>query len=106
MKKMYARMYAYSNEVPERKKGVLTSGKKYEILFIESSFAFYIKGDYGQEVYCLFKGCSHLDGKNWETIKIYRNDNNFLRFWEKRIIIFSWILLTLIFLSMLYLIVI
>lgn len=43
----------------------LTEGKKYEIQEVTGKDSFWIKSDNGSNLYCLYKCCSHLNGKDW-----------------------------------------
>ena len=43
----------------------ITKGKKYAISK-ENEISFSIRDDAGDELFCLKKGCAHLDGGNWQ----------------------------------------
>lgn len=47
----------------------ITKGKQYETLEGSSELSFRIKDDAGDEIYCLYNGCDHLNGDNWIKVK-------------------------------------
>lgn len=50
--------------------GYLTANKKYNIIEEDYFGGFRIKSDTGQLIYCLFKGCSHLEYNDWTITEI------------------------------------
>ena len=46
----------------------LTPGKVYDIYEVDG-YGFLMIDDEGDELSCLFIGCAHLDGRNWEVIR-------------------------------------
>lgn len=47
----------------------ITKGKQYETSEGRSELSFRIKDDSGYEIYCLYNGCSHLNGNRWIKVK-------------------------------------
>jgi len=44
---------------------LLTKGKKYETSEGKTELSFRINDDRGNELYCLYAGCAHLNLSNW-----------------------------------------
>ena len=63
-----ATLFAVADEVPASV-GYLTAGKQYEVLPTSDNTAFLIVGDAGFKSYCLWEGCAHLDGGNWQRVE-------------------------------------
>ncbi len=57
----------YAIAPKRRYESYITPGKKYEITSIESTM-FTIIDDDGSILYCLEKGCPHLDEHNWKLV--------------------------------------
>lgn len=51
----------------------IVAGKVYEVEVVEDGISFHIDCEYpdGEEVkpFCLFRGCAHLDGNDWEIVE-------------------------------------
>lgn len=47
----------------------ITKGKQYETSQGYSELSFRIKDDVGDEIYCLYNGCDHLNGRSWIKVK-------------------------------------
>lgn len=43
----------------------LTPGKRYAVTSHSDKYGFIIEADDGAEINCLWRGCPHLDGRNW-----------------------------------------
>ena len=56
----------------------LTAGKRYEVLREECG-GFYITGNDGDELYCLWDDCGHLDGGDWTQEEVTQDDTETLR---------------------------
>lgn len=50
------------------KREYLTPGKVYDI-YEADEYGFSMIDDEGDELGCLFEGCSHLNGKDWEVVE-------------------------------------
>jgi len=67
-------------KAPEGCKDYLIAGKKYEVLWTNDEnsayygFGFYIIADNSNEILCLERNCSHLNGGNW--IKVVPHDDD------------------------------
>lgn len=46
----------------------LTAGNRYEVLQ-ESVSSFFIHDDEGYYIHCLWKGCPHLNGGDWQRVE-------------------------------------
>jgi len=64
---------------PEGCASYLTAGKRYEVLREETIRGFYITDNDGDEIYCLWDGCGHLDGGDWTREEVTQDDTETLR---------------------------
>lgn len=47
----------------------ITPGKKYETSEGASPRSFTIRSDTGGKLFCLWRGCAHLDGGSWQRVE-------------------------------------
>lgn len=64
---------------PEWCASYLTAGKRYEVLREETIGGFYITDNDGDEIYCLWRNCPHLDGGDWTREEVTQDDTETLR---------------------------
>jgi len=64
---------------PEGCTHYLTAGKRYEVLREETIGGFYITDNDGDEIYCLWRNCPHLDGGDWTREEVMQGDTETLR---------------------------